>query len=144
MYQEKIAEKHNLMENLRHENECRRSELSWYESVSLYFGSYVSQETDCEKYYKAVLVDPFWEVSFPVVIANAVTSVICEPLKVIATTLRICAKELFSGLTLAQLNLKCYVCLISLSSPDTSYRLMRAELCASYRDLQSRQTRSLS
>ncbi|GFY67592.1 uncharacterized protein TNIN_480011 [Trichonephila inaurata madagascariensis] len=103
LYQEKIAEKHYLSENLRHENECRRSELSWYESLYLYFGSYVSDQTDCEKYYKAILVDPFWEVSIPIVIANAITSIICEPLKVIAATLRTCGRELFSGLTLLQL-----------------------------------------
>ncbi|GFQ78522.1 uncharacterized protein TNCT_191381 [Trichonephila clavata] len=103
LYQEKIAEKHYLSENLRHENECRRSELSWYESLYLYFGSYVSDKTDCEKYYKAILVDPFWEVSIPIVIVNAITSILGEPLKVIAVTLHTCGRELFSGLTLVQL-----------------------------------------
>ncbi|GBM78755.1 hypothetical protein AVEN_62737-1 [Araneus ventricosus] len=98
LYQEKIAEKQNLTENLRHPNECRRGDLHWYEAISLYLSSYASSPTDCKEYYKAQLVDPFWEVSLPVAMMNAFTSTSLTGRMVSASASEPVDREFYPGL----------------------------------------------
>lgn len=62
---------------------CLPYTSSWTGGISYWFKSFIGSEDTCVKYHKLVLVDPFWDVSPTMALADTCTHLLTRPLGII-------------------------------------------------------------
>ena len=81
MYKRALAKKHATLSETTNSvpPECFPDRLSWHQT--LYNSVFGNSEARCAKYYDAVMVDPFWEVSPTMALAETVSKLVLHPLE---------------------------------------------------------------
>ncbi|GBM10129.1 hypothetical protein AVEN_258737-1 [Araneus ventricosus] len=99
LYKQRQALKLAELSSMTVPAECRKHEFGLIEHFHEYLKSFFTSN-ECAKYYEALTVDPFWEVSITVAISEAVTSMLFQPLSVSSRYLNLAIRQLFDGLTI--------------------------------------------
>ncbi|GFT95295.1 uncharacterized protein NPIL_386901 [Nephila pilipes] len=99
LYKQKQAYKHAELASLNIPSRCRKHDFGLIEHVQEYLKSFFITN-ECAKYYEALMVDPFWEVSFTVAASEALASMLVQPLSSGSRALNLALRQLFEGLSI--------------------------------------------
>ncbi|MEE6511489.1 hypothetical protein FKM82_018038 [Ascaphus truei] len=81
LYQIEVAKKTTVLSE-GYSNSCYREDHSFWEAVKVWLSWNFSWDKDsCEKYYKALIVDPVWEVTPLMVISSAIGRMVIHPVE---------------------------------------------------------------
>ncbi|XP_035218504.1 chloride channel CLIC-like protein 1 [Stegodyphus dumicola] len=99
LYKQKLAYKHAELSSMTVPSQCRKDEFGIIGHIQEYIKSYF-HSNDCQKYYEALMVDPFWEVSFTVAASEAFAAMLFQPLSAASRSINSAARQLFDGLSI--------------------------------------------
>ncbi|KAF8785076.1 putative transmembrane protein ORF57 like protein [Argiope bruennichi] len=99
LYQQRKAFKLAELSSMTIPAQCRKHELGLIEHFHEYLKSFFASN-ECNKYYEALTVDPFWEVSITVAISEAVAALLFQPVSVSSRVLNVSIKQLIDGLSI--------------------------------------------
>ncbi|XP_053308720.1 chloride channel CLIC-like protein 1 [Spea bombifrons] len=84
LYQIEVAKKTSIL-STGYGNSCHREDLSFWGTVKVWLSWNFSWNNNaCEDYYKALLVDPFWEVTPVMAISSVMGRIILHPMETIS------------------------------------------------------------
>ncbi|KFM82691.1 Chloride channel CLIC-like protein 1, partial [Stegodyphus mimosarum] len=99
LYKQKLAYKHAELSSMTVPSQCRKDEFGIIGHIQEYIKSYF-HSNDCQKYYEALMVDPFWEVSFTVAASEAFAAMLFQPLSAASHSINYAVRQLFDGLSI--------------------------------------------
>ncbi|KAE8574514.1 hypothetical protein XENTR_v10003467 [Xenopus tropicalis] len=87
LYQMEVAKKTSVLSE-GNRRQCDRQDLSLWETIKVLLSwNFSWASNSCEDYYKAIIVDPFWEVTPLMAIGSAVTRTIVHPMELLSHVL---------------------------------------------------------
>lgn len=99
LYKQKRAFKHAELASINLPAQCRKHDFGVMEHIQEYIKSFFITN-ECAKYYEALMVDPFWEVSFTVAASEALASMLVQPLSSGSRVVNLALRQLFEGLSI--------------------------------------------
>ncbi|XP_076313702.1 uncharacterized protein LOC143226527 isoform X1 [Tachypleus tridentatus] len=86
LYKVQLAKKHASLSHGSVPEECSTSDMTWWQSLKAWFKSGLTvEENPCEKYYKSILVDPFWEVTPLMALSESISKFVLHPAGLLGT-----------------------------------------------------------
>ncbi|XP_013791239.1 chloride channel CLIC-like protein 1 [Limulus polyphemus] len=96
LYKIQLAKKHASLSSGSVPQECSPDDMDWWQSIKTWFKSGVMVEENlCEKYYKSIMVDPFWEVTPLMALSETIWKFVLHPAALLGTYVGRFIKMLF-------------------------------------------------
>ncbi|KAM3922992.1 chloride channel CLIC-like protein 1 [Leptodactylus fuscus] len=87
LYQIEVAKKATILSE-GYGRSCHQEDLSFWETLKIWLSRNFSWDSDsCESYYKALMVDPLWEVTPLMAISSVVARFVVHPLELFSHTI---------------------------------------------------------
>ncbi|XP_056403969.1 chloride channel CLIC-like protein 1 [Hyla sarda] len=86
LYQIEVAKKATILSE-GYARSCYQQDLSFWETLKIWLSWNFSWGSDCESYYKALMVDPLWEVTPLMAISSVIARFVVHPMELFSHTI---------------------------------------------------------